>query len=106
MNMISTACDLYREAIEKMREAERLFHLCGIEMCSYADSQVSSNYGCHVQIHKGIRKFEAITGIKGYFPKDFGGEEDKSRKKISYNGLEFLQVGDERTSTKARFTFR
>ena len=105
--MVDNACKLFSEAIEKTREANRLLHLCGIECCSSlnVDRQIYSN---NVQLFSGIKKMSGIIGTEPEFKPTYFDESkiDKSRCYIEYGGITFLQLGDERTSTTAKFTFR
>ena len=105
--MVDDACKLFTEAIEKAREAQRLLHLCGIECCASlnVDGQI---YSSNVQLHSGIKKMSNITGAEPEFRPEyfFKSKVDKSRCYIRYGGITFLQLGYERTSTTAKFTFR
>ena len=105
--MVDDACKLFTDAIEKAREAKRLLHLCGIESCSSlnVDGQIYSN---NVQLFSGIKKMSSIIGTEPEFKPTYFDESkiDKSRCYIEYGGITFLQLGDERTSTTAKFTFR
>ena len=105
--MVDNACKLFSEAIEKAREANRLLHLCGIECCSSlkVDGQIYSN---NVQLYSGIKKMSGIIGAEPEFKPTYYDKSkiDKSRCYIEYGGITFLQLGAERTSTTAKFTFR
>ena len=105
--MVDDACKLFSEAIEKAREANRLLHLCGIECCSSlnVDGEIYSN---NVQLYSGIKKMSGIIGTEPEFKPTYYDESkiDKSRCYIEYGGITFLQLGYERTSTTAKFTFR
>ena len=105
--MVDNACKLFSEAIEKAREANRLLHLCGIECCSIlnVDGQIYSN---NVQLYSGIKKMSGIIGTEPEFKPTYYDKSkiDKSRCYIEYGGITFLQLGDERKSTTAKFTFR
>ena len=105
--MVDNACKLFYEAIEKAREANRLLHLCGIECCSSlnVDGQLYSN---NVQLFSGIKKMSGIIGVEPEFKPTYYDESkiDKSRCYIEYGGITFLQLGEERKSTTAKFTFR
>ena len=105
--MVDNACKLFSEAIEKAREANRLLHLCGIECCASlnVDGQLYSN---NVQLFSGIKKMSGIIGAAPEFRSTYYDESkiDKSRCYIEYGGITFLQLGDERTSKTAKFTFR
>ena len=105
--MVENACKLFSEAIEKAREANRLLHLCGIECCSSlnVDGQIYSN---NVQLYSGIKKMSGIIGTEPEFKPTYYDESkiDKSRCYIEYGGITFLQLGDERKSTTAKFKFR
>lgn len=109
--MVDNACKLFSEAIEKAREAERMLHLCGIECCSSLSfdeiREWDTNYS-NVQLYSGIKKMSNITGAEPEFRHTYYDESkvDKSRCYIQYGGITFLQVGTERTSTTAKFTFR
>ena len=105
--MVDDACKLFSEAIEKAMEANRLLHLCGIECCNSlnVNSQIYSN---NVQLYSGIKKMSGIIGKEPEFKPIHYDESkiDKSRCYIEYGGITFLQLGDERTSTTAKFTFK
>ena len=105
--MVDNACKLFSEAMDKTREAKRMLHLCGIESCSSltVDAQIYSN---NVQLYSGIKKMSGIIGTEPEFKPTYYDESkiDKSRCYIEYGGITFLQLGDERTSTTAKFTFR
>lgn len=109
--MVDNACKLFTEAIEKTREAKRLLHLCGIECCDgLSEEEIPEyrNYVSNVQLYSGIKKMSNIIGTEPEFRTTYYDESkvDKSRCYIQYGGITFLQVGDERTSTTAKFTFR
>lgn len=105
--MVDDACKLFSEAIEKAREADRLLHLCGIECCASlnVDRQLYSN---NVQLYSGIKKMSGIIGTEPEFRSKYFDDSkiDKSRCYINYGGITFLQLGDECTSTTAKFKFR
>ena len=79
----------------------------GIECCSSlnVDGEIYSN---NVQLYSGIKKMSGIIGAEPEFKPTYYDESkiDKSRCYIEYGGITFLQIGDERTSTTAKFTFR
>lgn len=104
--MVDDACKLFAEAIEKVREAKRLLHLCGIECCDSLN--VDEPYVSNVQLYSGIKKMSGIIGTEPEFRPTYYDESkiDKSRCYIQYGGITFLQVGTERTSTTVKFTFR
>lgn len=109
--MVDNACKLFTEAIEKTREAQRLLHLCGIECCrglNEEEIQEWNIYASNVQLYSGIKKMSGIIGTEPEFKPTYYDESkiDKSRCYIEYGGITFLQVGTERTSTTAKFTFR
>ena len=109
--MVDNACKLLTEAIEKTREANRLLHLCGIECCDALNVDEIPDwkpYACNVQLYSGIKKLSGIIGTEPEFRITYYDESkvDKSRCYIQYGGITFLQVGTERTSTTAKFTFR
>ena len=109
--MVDNACKLFTEAIEKTREAQRLLHLCGIECCdglNVDEIQCFTPYASNVQLFSGIKKMSGIIGTEPEFRHTYYDESkvDKSRCYIQYGGITFLQIGDERTSTTAKFTFR
>ena len=109
--MVDDACKLFSEAIEKAREANRLLHLCGIECCYALNVDEIPDwkpYGCNVQLYSGIKKMSGIIGTEPEFKPTYYDESkiDKSRCYIEYGGITFLQLGDERTSITAKFTFR
>ena len=91
-----TAISLMLEAQERLFDAEKLFHKCGIELCdtfSWGDATKELSCFTNVQIHKGIGKFEKLSGTPGYFINNYTtGKEDKSRRYAEYNGLKFVQL--------------
>ena len=109
--MVDNACKLFTEAIEKTREAQRLLHLCGIECCdslNVDEIQCFKPYVSNVQLYSGIKKMSGIIGTEPEIRPAYYNESkiDKIRCYIQYGGITFLQVGTERTSTTAKFTFR
>ena len=109
--MVDNACKLLSEAIEKAMEANRLLHLCGIECCdglNEKEIQCFKPYVSNVQLYSGIKKMSGIIGTEPEFKPTHYDESkiDKSRCYIEYGGITFLQLGDERKSTTAKFTFR
>lgn len=107
--MIDKACDLFNEANEKIIEGKRLMHLCGIEFCGGFDEGVAKIelYESNLHVYRGIKKLEKLTGQESFFTKHFlGGKPDLSRLNIRYKGLVFLQLGEEKTATDRKFTFR
>ena len=106
--MVDNACKLLTEAIEKTREAKRLLRLCEINCCGgLNEDEVPGweNYFNNVQVFSGIKKLSAIIGTEPEFRPEYVGlpKIDKSRCYISYGGITFLQIGDERASTPAKF---
>ena len=62
-----------------------------------------------VTVHKSICPYCCDNGVgHGMLKHSYDDESkiDKSRCYIEYGGITFLQLGDERTSTTAKFTFR
>ncbi len=110
LKMLIEACDLLNEASETITKAKKLLHLCGIDMCQgFNEEPYEKKWGVYsnMQIYRGIKKFENITGISKFYEKDdLSGKEDTSRAYIDYRGLRFVQLGDERTSKTCKFTFR
>lgn len=106
---IDEACDLLNKAISEICKAKKLFKKCGIEFCDSIDIGDCPEWGnnSNIQIYRGINKFEKIIGAKGYFRNDYITEKpDTSRKYLNYKGIVFLQIGDEKVSRQAKFTFR
>ena len=92
-----TAISLMLEAQERLSDAEKLFHKCGIELCdtffSWGDAAKKWCSFTNAQIHNGIKNFEKLSGTSGYFINDCTtGKEDKSRRYVEYNGLKFVQL--------------
>ena len=109
IQMIDKACALMNEAKEKITEAKRLFEECGIIFCGGFDNEPLQEfpYEANMQIYEGIKKLEEITGVKAYMKEDVhNGEVNTGYLYIDYNGLSFMQVGDEDKSQKAKFTFK
>ena len=109
--MVDNACKLFSEAIEKTREAKRLLHLCGIECCDGLNVDEIPDwkpYACNVQLYSGIKKLSGIIGTEPEFKPTYYDifKIDKSRCYIQYGGITFLQLGEERKTTTAKFTFR
>lgn len=107
LQMVNDACDLLNDGIEKIRQAEKLLHLCGIDICSYVDIKEVPNWnasGSNIQIYSGLPKMERIIGIESYHPNDcFTEKPDRSRKKLIYRGLIFLQLA---TQSESKFVFK
>ena len=91
-----TAISLMLEAQERLSDAEKLFHKCGIELCdtfSWGDAAKKWRSFSNAQIHNGIKNFEKLSETSGYFINDCTtGKEDKSRRYAEYNGLKFVQI--------------
>lgn len=107
--MIDKACDLFNEANEKIIEAKRLMHLCGIEFCGGFNEGVAKAglYESNLHIYSGIRLLEKLTKQDAYHRKHlFTKKPDKSVLLIRYKGLLFVQLGEEKTATNGKFTFR
>lgn len=96
LQMVNDACDLLNEGIDKIKEAQRLLHLCGIDICdsvNFCNVYEWNASGSNVQIFRGIPKMEKIIGVNGKNPIDyFTGKPDMSRKKLEYKGIIFLQL--------------
>ena len=88
--------NLMLKAQERLSDAEKLFNKCGIELCdtfSWGDASKERCSFSNAQIHKGIKNFEKLSGVPGYFINDCTtGKEDKSRRYAEYNGLKFVQL--------------
>lgn len=107
--LIDKACDLFNEAREKIIEGKRLMHLCGIDYCDgiHEDEAREILGECNLQLHRGIKKLEKISGSKGYFPISHSTQKpNRSRINLKYKNLLFMQLGEERTATNKKFTFR
>ncbi len=91
-----TAISLMLEAQERLSDAEKLFHKCGIELCdtfSWGDAAKERCSFTNTQIHKGIKNFEKLSGVPTYFINYYTtNTEDKSRRYVEYNGLKFVQL--------------
>ena len=91
-----TAINLMLEAQERLSDAEKLFHRCGIELCdtfSWGDAAKERCSFTNAQIHNGIKNFEKLSGTSGYFINDYiTDKDDKSRRYVEYNGLKFVQL--------------
>lgn len=93
-----TAINLMLEAQERLSDAEKLFHKCGIELCdtfSWGDAAKERCSFTNAQIYSGnngIKNFEKLSGTSGYFINDCTtGKADESRRYVEYNGLKFVQ---------------
>ena len=90
------AISLMLEAQERLSDAEKLFNKCEIELCdtfSWGDAAKERCSFTNAQIHNGIKKFEKLSGVSGYFINDcITGKEDESRRYAEYNGLKFVQL--------------
>ena len=107
--LIDEGCNILNEAIAEIRKAQKLFKKCGIEFCDNLDIGDCPEWGnnSNMQIYRGINKFEKIIGAKGHFRNDYITKKpDTSRKYLNYKGIVFLQIGDEKTSRQAKFTFK
>lgn len=91
-----TAISLMLEARERLSDAEKLFHKCGIEICdTFSWGNPAKEIPCftNAQIHKGIKNFEKLSGVSGYFANDYiTGREDKSRRYAKCKGLKLVQL--------------
>lgn len=103
LQMVNAACDLINEGIDKINEAKRLLHLCGIDICNSVDTSDLHEWipnGSNVQILRGIPKMEKIIGVNGNNPIDcITGRPDMSRKRLEYRGITFLQL-ESKSNTK------
>ena len=109
IEIIDKACALMNEAKEKITEAKRLFEGCGISFCGGFDNEPLQElpFEANMYIYQGIKNLENITGAKAYTKEGVRkGEIDEKYLYIDYNGLSFMQVGDEEKSQKAKFTFK
>ena len=102
LQMVNDACDLINEGIDKINEAKRLLHLCGIDICDQVDTSALHELiptGSNVQIFRGIPKMEKIIGVNGNNPIDYiTGRTDMSRKILEYRGITFLQLASMRNT--------
>lgn len=107
LQMVNDACDLLNEGIKAIRQAKQMLHVCGIDICNYIDAEDVQEWngsGSNIQIYRGIPNMEKIIGEKAYFPNDCITEKiDKSRKKLKYRGLVFLQIAKVELS---KFSYR
>lgn len=105
-----TAISLMLEAQERLSDAEKLFHKCGIEICdAFSWGNMGEEMPCftNAHIYKGINKFEKLSGVPGYFINDWTiGKEDKSRRYVEYKGLKFVQLGHIKPQTMAKYGYR
>lgn len=101
------AISLMLEAQERLSDAEKLFHECRIELCdtfSWGDAAEGRPCFTNAQIYKGIKNFEKLSGVPGYFANDYiTGREDKNRRCAEYNGLKFVQLGHVKSQTMAKY---
>lgn len=106
LQMVNDACDLINEGIDKINEAKRLLHLCGIDICDYVDTSDLHEWiptVSNVQIFIGIQKMEKIIGVNGNNPIDcITGKPDMSRKRLKYRGITFSQLAS-KSNTKFRY---
>ena len=106
LKMVNEACTLFNEAITKAREAQKLLHLCGIEICERLDidEEIWNDRFSNVQIFSGISNLEKIVGEQGYYPNMIHEEKpDRSRKMMKLNGIMFTQLANE---SECKFVFR
>lgn len=105
-----TAISLMLEAQERLSDAEKLFHKCGIEICddfSCGNAAEKLPTFTNAQIYSGIKNFEKLSGNSGYFADVYlTGKEDKSRRYVEYNGLKFVQLGHVKSQTMAKYGYR
>ena len=101
-----TAISLMLEAQERLSDAEKLFHKCGIELCdtfSWGDAAKKWRSFTNAQIYSGIKNFEKLSGTSGYFINDYiTNKDDKSRRYAEYNGLKFMQLMHAKSQTMAK----
>lgn len=105
-----TAISLMLEAQERLSDSIELFHKCEIEVCdAFSCGDMGEEMPCftNAQIYSGIKKFEELSGVSGYFANDYiTGREDKSRRYAEYNGLKFVQLGYVKPQTMAKYGYR
>ena len=93
--MIDKACDLFNEANEKIIEAKRLMHLCGLEFCKgFKEGKANENlYDLNLHVYSGIKKLEELTGSKSFSTRHFiFGNPDLIRLTIKHKGLVFFSL--------------
>jgi hypothetical protein len=106
--LVDEACDLFNEAIEKVKKAKALLKKCGMNFCCGIDEERNCIISSNLQMSKGIHKLCDITGVEPYFHRDIydGRKIDRSRKYITYRGLVFLQLASEINNTASiNYTF-
>ena len=79
-----------------------------VRCCHYFYFRIFGGKNQCLPVYSGIKKMSGIIGTEPEFKPTYYDESkiDKSRCYIEYGGITFLQLGDERTSTTAKFTFR
>lgn len=103
LQLVNTACDTIREALESLRTAEGMFERCGICLCDSFDTTVPEWDACgsHALIFSGIKTMEELTGKVAYHPEsNITSKPDKSRKLIEHNGVRFTQVANVQVTNK------
>lgn len=102
LQLVNEACNMIRESLATISKAQKMLHLCGIELCdSYSCNLLSfDENSTHAQIYTGISKLERIIDKQAQYGTDLYCESpDKSRKIIEYNGVKFLQLGNTKQSS-------
>ena len=91
--LIYSACGLIKDAQKRLQEADKLFHKCGVKMCSTIS--FDSPFDDSVQLLSGIAKLEKIIGAKAYFRESYiTSKPDKSRKYLDFNDMTFMQISE------------
>lgn len=100
---INEACNLFNEAVEKIRLAKKLCKKCGLTFCAGLDETENKTiYSCNLQLYEGINQLAHITGAVAEHPQDWY-RTDKGVLRLEYKGLVFLQIG---SSEETTFNFK
>ena len=107
LQMLNDACDLLNEAREKIKKANNLLHLCGIDSNNSIDADEVrdwNDYESNIQIFKGIDVLEKLLGVNGKYPTSvLNDKPDRSRKRIAHKGIVFLQLA---SSSESKYRFK
>lgn len=105
-NLISEACELFRTANNLIIKGKKLIKRCGVECCTGFNEDNEFLHDKHIQLYSGIKKLSKIIGKDAYHKRNWCDEIDNGCLHIDHNGIVFCQLGQERTSTRAKFSFR
>ena len=105
--LIDEACELCREAMEKLNKAEDLFNKCDIELCGgfdYEPIMDRDKSERNILIYSGGKNLHLATETEPYFMGSCGkGRLEEKRRFTDYAGIRFTELADE---IESKFIFR